>query len=49
MFKKVNVFGLLTYVMVCQFAGVIGSIFTASSFSDCSWALIYYGLCYSSD
>lgn len=31
MFKEVNVFRLLTSVMVFQFAGVIGSIFTASS------------------
>lgn len=31
MFQKVNVFRLLASVMVCQLAGVIGSIFTASS------------------
>lgn len=34
MFQKVNVFRLLASVMVCQFAGVIGSIFTTSSLED---------------
>lgn len=31
MFQKVNVFRLLVSIIICQFAGVIGSIFTASS------------------
>lgn len=35
MFEKVGVFRLLASVIICQFAGVIGSIFTASSLE--SW------------
>lgn len=35
MFRKVNVFRLLISIIICQFAGVIGSLFTVSSLE--SW------------
>jgi tryptophan-rich sensory protein len=34
MFKKVNLFRLLASIIICQFAGVIGSAFTASSLKN---------------
>ncbi len=38
MFKNVNIFKLLASVLLCQLAGVIGSIFTSSSLED--WYLL---------
>lgn len=38
MFKNVNVFRLFTSIIICQLAGVIGSIFTASSIEG--WYLL---------
>jgi len=38
MVPKVNVFRLLVCVIICQFAGVIGSLFTSSSLE--SWYLL---------
>lgn len=34
MFPKINYFKLLASVLLCQFAGAIGSVFTASSLTD---------------
>lgn len=38
MFKNVNFFKLLASILLCQFAGVIGSIYTASSLEN--WYLL---------
>lgn len=34
MFQKINYFKLLASVLLCQFAGAVGSVFTASSLKD---------------
>lgn len=34
MFQKINYFKLLASVLLCQFAGAVGSVFTASSLTD---------------
>jgi translocator protein len=38
MFRKINYFKLLASVFLCQFAGAVGSVFTASSLED--WYLL---------
>ncbi len=38
MFKNVNVFRLFASIIICQLAGIIGSVFTASSLE--SWYLL---------